>query len=141
MNEKLNWQGTLLAIQPRIRLMRLFDKRSINSKPATFWPDVPLTDSRGSRSSSTLGHRTGYVGSLVVDGRTSRPTEYKGSHVEPPDWWDEFWQRHLANTGQSREDRIAMLKKLLGDRWQVASLEQAEKAVEEAGNTAGGSTP
>ena len=28
MNEKLNWQGTLIAIQPRIRLMRSFDQRS-----------------------------------------------------------------------------------------------------------------
>ena len=28
MNEKLNWQGTLLAIQPRIRLSRSFDQRS-----------------------------------------------------------------------------------------------------------------
>ena len=82
-----------------------------------------------------------YVGSLVVEGRTGRPTEYEGSHVEPPEWWDVFWQRHLANTGQSREDAIALLKKLLGDRWQAASLEQVEKAVEEAGKTAGGSTP
>lgn len=28
MNEKLNWNGTLLAIQPRIRLTRSFDQRS-----------------------------------------------------------------------------------------------------------------
>lgn len=28
MNEKLNWQGTLLAIHPRIRLTRSFDQRS-----------------------------------------------------------------------------------------------------------------
>ena len=28
MNEKLNWQGTLVAIQPRIRLTRSFDERS-----------------------------------------------------------------------------------------------------------------
>ena len=28
MNNKLNWQGTLLAIQPRIRLTRSFDERS-----------------------------------------------------------------------------------------------------------------
>lgn len=28
MNEKLNWQGILLAIQPRIRLTRSFDQRS-----------------------------------------------------------------------------------------------------------------
>lgn len=28
MNEKLNWQGALIGIQPRIRLMRSFDQRS-----------------------------------------------------------------------------------------------------------------
>jgi len=30
MSEKLNWQGTLVAIQPRIRLTRSFDQRSHN---------------------------------------------------------------------------------------------------------------
>lgn len=79
-----------------------------------------------------------YVGSLVVEGRTGRPTEYESSHVEPPRWWDVFWQRHLANTGHSREEAITMLHKLLGDHWQTASLEQAEKAVVEAGKIAGG---
>ena len=79
-----------------------------------------------------------YVGSLVVEGRTGRPTEYEGLHVQPPDWWDVFWQRHFANTGQSREEAIGMLKKLLGDRWQAASLEQAEEAVEASGETAKG---
>ena len=70
-----------------------------------------------------------YVGSLVVDGPAGRPTEYEGSHIEPPDWWDVFWKRHQANTGQSREEAIAMLKELLGDRWHTASLEQAEKVI------------
>ena len=28
MDEKIDWQGTLLAVQPRIRLMRSFDQRS-----------------------------------------------------------------------------------------------------------------
>ncbi len=82
-----------------------------------------------------------YVGSLVVEGRTGRSTEYMGSHVEPPDWWDVFWKRNLANTGQSREEAIAMLHKPLGDRWKTASLEQAEEAVAEAGKTAKGSEP
>ena len=40
-----------------------------------------------------------YVGSLVVEGRTGRPTEYEGSHIQPPDWWDVFWERHFENTG------------------------------------------
>jgi hypothetical protein len=33
-----------------------------------------------------------YVGSLVVDGPTDRPTEHDGPHYEPPDWWRRFWQ-------------------------------------------------
>ncbi len=72
--------------------------------------------------------QTDYVGSLVVDGPTGRATEYDGSHIEPPDWWDEFWERHLANTGQSRQDAMDMLRRLLGDRWATASLEQTEQA-------------
>ena len=34
-----------------------------------------------------------YVGSLVVDGPSDRPTEHDGPKVEPPDWWQRFWQR------------------------------------------------
>ena len=73
-----------------------------------------------------------YVGSLVVDGQTGRPTEYEGEHVQPPDWWDVFWQRHLQNTGQTREQAIEMLRKLLGDRWQGVTLEEAETAFTQA---------
>ncbi len=78
-----------------------------------------------------------YVGSLVVDGPTGRPTEYDGSHVEPLGWWDEFWQRHFENTGQTRKQATTMLQQLLGDRWQTASLEQAEKAVAESDRDTG----
>jgi hypothetical protein len=40
-----------------------------------------------------------YVGSLVVGGASSRPTEYDGSKEEPADWWDTFWKRFEDNTG------------------------------------------
>ena len=70
-----------------------------------------------------------YVGSLVVEGPTGRPTEYQGMRVEPPHWWDVFWKRHCENTGQTREQAIDMLRKLLGEDWQEASLEEAEQAV------------
>ena len=70
-----------------------------------------------------------YVGSLVVEGRTGRPTEHAGLHLEPPYWWDTFWQRHFENTGQTREEAMAMLSKLLGRDWDRATLEQAEEAV------------
>lgn len=70
-----------------------------------------------------------YVGSLVVDGRTGRPTEYVGSRVEPPDWWDTFWQRHFANTGQSRVEAMEMLRGLLGEDWARTTLARAEAAI------------
>lgn len=53
-----------------------------------------------------------YVGSLVTEGETDRPTEYEGTQ-EPSNWWEAFWQRHRANTGQPREDALEMLRKLL----------------------------
>jgi hypothetical protein len=34
-----------------------------------------------------------YVGSLVVDGPSDRPTEHDGPHQEPADWWQRFWER------------------------------------------------
>ena len=74
-----------------------------------------------------------YVGSLVVEGPTGRPTEYEGTHVEPPQWWDVFWQRHFQNTGQTREQTMEMLRKLLGAQWQESTLEQAEQAVSQGG--------
>jgi hypothetical protein len=43
-----------------------------------------------------------YVGSLVTEGNTHRPTEYFGApKFQPFDWWDNFWKRHrdgLLNT-------------------------------------------
>jgi len=70
-----------------------------------------------------------YVGSLVVEGPTGRPTEYHGMHVEPPHWWEAFWKRHCENTGQTREQAIDMLRKLLGEDWQKVSMEEAEQAI------------
>lgn len=55
-----------------------------------------------------------YVGSLVVDGVTRRPTEYEGNHEEPDDWWEEFWQRYEQRTGRSRQDVIDRFQWLRG---------------------------
>ena len=35
-----------------------------------------------------------YVGSLVTDGLTGRPTEYEGNHIEPDGWWSAFFRLH-----------------------------------------------
>lgn len=79
-----------------------------------------------------------YVGSLVVEGRTGRPTEHDGLHIEPPGWWDTFWQRHFENNGQSRAEALGMLRKLLGKDWDRATLAEAEKAFAEARQKAEG---
>jgi hypothetical protein len=53
-----------------------------------------------------------YVGSLVVDGPSDRPTEYDGPHDQPPGWWEGFWQRFEQNSGLSRQEGMAMLRRL-----------------------------
>ncbi|HEY0075482.1 MAG TPA: hypothetical protein VGB77_15400 [Abditibacteriaceae bacterium] len=55
-----------------------------------------------------------YVGSLVTEGDTGRITEYEGLKVQPPHWWADFWARHKANTGDSREEASTKLHELLG---------------------------
>ncbi|MBI3721370.1 MAG: hypothetical protein HY248_02360, partial [Fimbriimonas ginsengisoli] len=54
------------------------------------------------------------VGSLVTEGETGRITEYIGCKVQPHDWWQRFWERHEQNTGDSREEAIRKLRRLLG---------------------------
>lgn len=63
-----------------------------------------------------------YVGSLVTQGETGRITEYEGVKVQPPDWWDRFWERHQQNTGDSREAAIEKLRRLLGVNYQMAPV-------------------
>jgi hypothetical protein len=60
-----------------------------------------------------------YVGSLVVDGPSDRPTEYDGPKDEPPGWWDAFWQRFEDNVGMDRGDALDLLRELgaLAWRW------------------------
>ncbi len=45
-----------------------------------------------------------YVGSLVVDGPSDRPTEHDGPKVEPPDWWQRFWQRQRDRVDRGSGD-------------------------------------
>ena len=68
------------------------------------------------------------MGSLVLE-ESDRPTEHTGPKLETPDWWDRFWQRHLANTGQTPEEAVAMLEKLLGRDWARSTESEAELAL------------
>jgi hypothetical protein len=58
-----------------------------------------------------------YVGSLVVDGSSERPTEYEGSKVEPDDWWAVFWRRFEDNTGLDREDAHRLWRRVGFRAW------------------------
>ena len=56
-----------------------------------------------------------YVGSLVTDGRTRRPTEYDGEHQEPEDWWEQFWEHSKNRQGLGPEAAADILKRLRGE--------------------------
>lgn len=58
-----------------------------------------------------------YVGSLVVDGPSERPTEYDGPKDEPPGWWQAFWTRFEDNIGLDREDALELLRDLGAVAW------------------------
>ena len=55
-----------------------------------------------------------YVGSLVTDGRSDRPTEYEGEHTEPEDWWEEFWKHSENRLGMTRSEAMDLLRRLRG---------------------------
>ncbi len=52
-----------------------------------------------------------YVGSLVTDGRTGRPTDWDGDHTQPPldAWWSDFWHHYEKESGLTREQARAAL--------------------------------
>ena len=60
-----------------------------------------------------------YVGSLVVDGGSARPTEYDGSKVQPVNWWAAFWKRFESNTGldQFKAHEVWHSLKFFAGRW------------------------
>jgi hypothetical protein len=58
-----------------------------------------------------------YVGSLVVDGASDRPTEHDGPKTEPPGWWGAFWQRFEENTGLGRADAQDIWRRLRFVAW------------------------
>ena len=63
-----------------------------------------------------------YVGSLLVDGASERPTEYEGSKEEPDDWWYQFWNRFEDNTGLTRQDARELFRRLRFVAWRWFDL-------------------
>jgi hypothetical protein len=60
-----------------------------------------------------------YVGSLVVDGESDRPTEYDGSKIQPTGWWATFWKRFESNTGLNEFEAHELWRslRLYAGRW------------------------
>jgi len=58
-----------------------------------------------------------YVGSLVTQGETGRPTEYDGDKQEPPGWWDSFWQRHTLNLGMTQQQIHWVMQNTFSPNW------------------------
>jgi hypothetical protein len=65
-----------------------------------------------------------YVGSLVVDGPSDRPTEYDGPKDEPPAWWDAFWKRFEDNTrlSQTQAYNLLLTLRMYAGRWVELAL-------------------
>ncbi|NEQ51522.1 MAG: hypothetical protein F6K11_15495 [Leptolyngbya sp. SIO3F4] len=53
-----------------------------------------------------------YVGSLVLDGRQGRPTDYDGNHTEPDDWWEQFWEHSRDRLDMSEEESRELWERL-----------------------------
>jgi hypothetical protein len=53
-----------------------------------------------------------YVGSLVTDGPSRRPTEYNGEHTEPENWWEEFWKHSQNRLDLSQSEALDLLRRL-----------------------------
>ncbi|MEO0736657.1 MAG: hypothetical protein AAFZ35_07585 [Cyanobacteria bacterium J06649_12] len=56
-----------------------------------------------------------YVGSLVLDGRQGRPTEYEGNHTQSEDWWERFWEHSRERLDMSGADARELLERLRGE--------------------------
>ena len=56
-----------------------------------------------------------YVGSLVLDGRQGRPTEYDGDHTQPDNWWERFWEHSRERLDMSEEEARELLERLRRD--------------------------
>ena len=57
-----------------------------------------------------------FVGSLVLDGKTNRPTEHDVEFNEPV-WWPVFWKKYEKASGHRQADSLKQLKKTYGKSW------------------------
>src|SRR5262249_18118460 len=78
-----------------------------------------------------------YVGSLVTEGHTQRPTEHDGPKVQPACWWDDFWAHYHKHYGKTRAETLEELRKARGADWTPTTerelADEAEKLATGAG--------
>ena len=70
-----------------------------------------------------------FVGSLVTEGETTRPTEHGSKQrTEPSAWWSEFWARHARDNQTATIDGTQRrLTELFGEKWRSWTPEEAER--------------
>lgn len=71
-----------------------------------------------------------FVGSLVTEGDTGRPTEHGGPKFEPPGWWDAFWARRRQDTKQTPEEALELLRRLHGPDYVPSSEAELQRELE-----------
>lgn len=69
-----------------------------------------------------------YVGSLVTEGDTGRPTEHDGEKFEPPHWWSGFWSHYENNLAMKRDDALKLLRKRFGRDWKRMTKSEGKLA-------------
>lgn len=72
-----------------------------------------------------------YVGSLVVEGETGRPTEHSGPELDDDQWWSILCRRHPHLHDLDREQVEASLRKLYGARYRERGDEEILMVLEE----------
>lgn len=71
-----------------------------------------------------------YVGSLVVEGETGRPTEHDGPKAEPADWWQRFWEKHERETLITQEQTMVLLRQIHGEDYRPTTEAQLRRDIE-----------
>ena len=81
------------------------------------------------RRSDRQDLRSGGLRRQPGDGRRDRSAdEYDGDKIQPPQWWDDFWARHAQQTGFTRQQVVAEMRRTKGDDLPRTEQELAAEA-------------
>ncbi|MDA8793923.1 hypothetical protein N9N67_11800 [Bacteriovoracaceae bacterium] len=65
-----------------------------------------------------------FVGSLVTEGQTSRPTEHNVPACKMYPWWSEIWPKYNAEKGLSEKNAVDLLQRYYGQNWRWFCLSE-----------------